>query len=84
MKKMTVIFAALLLATTGAVAEEATKDLTIAAAEVSGKTVWVETSEDAQRHLQEDLAAKTKELDDAVNAKLEQELADRLEEELGL
>ncbi len=84
MKKTTVIFAALLLATTGAVAEEATKDLTIAAAEVSSKTVWVETSEDAQRHLQEDLAAKTKELDDAVNAKLEQELADRLEEELGL
>lgn len=84
MKKTTVIFAALLLATTGAVAEEATKDLTIAAADVSSKTVWVETSEDAQRHLQEDLAAKTKELDDAVNAKLEQELADRLAEELGL
>lgn len=84
MKKTIVILAALLLATTGAVAEEATKDLTIAAAEVSSKAVWIETSEDAQRHLQEDLAAKTKELDEAVNAKLEQALADRLAEELGL
>ena len=84
MKKTAVIFAALLLATTGAFAKEVTKDLTIAAAEVSTKAVWIETDEDAQRHLQEDLAAKTKELDEAVNAKLEEKLAAQLAQELGL
>lgn len=84
MKNTTFIFAALLLATTGALAEEATKELTIAAAEVSTKAVWVETDEDAQRHLQESLAAKTKELDEAVNAKLEKKLAEQLAEDLGL
>jgi len=84
MKKTTVIFAALLLATTGALAEEAAEDLTIAAAEVSAKAVWIETDEDAQRHLQEDLAAKTKELDEVVNAKLEEKLAEQLAQKLGL
>jgi len=86
MKKTALIFAALIVVATGAVADEATKtkELTIAAADVSNKTAWIETNEDVQRHLQEDVAAKTKELADAVNAGLEQKLAAKLAQDFGL
>lgn len=81
MKKTALIFAALVFTTASTIADEATKDLTIAAAQISAKQTWIETEEDAQRHLQEDLAIKTKELGDKINAKLEQKLANELAQE---
>lgn len=81
MKKTALIFAALIFTTASAIADEATKELTLAAAQISAKQGWVETEEDAQRHLQEDLAIKTQDLGDKINAKLEKELADELAQE---
>lgn len=78
MKKITLIFAALILTTAGAFADEVTKDLTLAAAQMNTKQAWIETEEDAQRHLTEDLATKTRDLGEKINAQLEQKLADQL------
>lgn len=85
MKKNALVFATLLLTATGAFADEATnKDLTLAAADIGVKTVWVETQEDAEARLAEELAAKTDSLNEKANANLEQKLEAKLAQELAL
>lgn len=85
MKKTALVFATLLLTATGAFADEAqTKDLTLAAAEIGVKTVWVETQEDAEARIAEELAAKTDALNEKANANLEQKLEAKLAQEFAL
>lgn len=85
MKKVTFLLS-ILLASTAVFADETAenKNLTLAAAEASAKTAWVETEEDAQLRLNDDLAAKTEVLTEKLNAKLEKQLEEKLSKELGL
>jgi cadmium resistance protein CadD (predicted permease) len=83
MKKTALIFATLVLTATGAFADEATNNqLTLAAADLGVKTAWVETQEDADARIAEELVAKTDALNDEVNTKLEQKLEAKLAQEL--
>lgn len=50
------------------------KTLTLAVAELQNKVVWVETEEDAQKRINDDLAEKNQVLLDKVTAQLEQKL----------
>lgn len=85
MKKTALIFATLVLAATGAVAEETTNtQLTLAATDVGVKTAWVETQEDADARITEELAVKTDVLNEKANAKLEQKLEAKLVQEFAL
>ena len=85
MKKTALIFATLVLTATGAVAEETTNtQLTLAAADVGVKTAWVETQEDADARITEELAVKTDVLNEKANAKLEQKLEAKLAQEFAL
>ena len=85
MKKTALIFATLVLAATGAFADEATNpQLTLAAADVGVKTAWVETQEDADARIADELAAKTDVLNEQANAKLEQKLEAKLAQEFAL
>lgn len=85
MKKTALIFATLVLTATGAFADEATNtELTLAAADLGVKTAWVETQEDAETRIVEELAAKTDVLNDKANAKLEQKLEAKLAQEFVL
>lgn len=85
MKKTTLVFATLLLTATGAFADEATNtDLTLAAADLGVKTAWVETQEDAETRIAEELAVKTEVLNDKANAKLEQKLEAKLASQFAL
>lgn len=52
----------------------AEKTLTLAVAELQNKVVWVETEEDAQKRINDDLAEKNQILLDKVTAQLEQKL----------
>ena len=85
MKKTSLIFAALTLASTLAFAEQATEtnaQLTLAAADLSAKSTWVETEEDVQLRLEEDLSDNTDMINAKINAKLEKQLAERLARDL--
>ncbi|MDF3012305.1 MAG: hypothetical protein K0Q78_509 [Cellvibrio sp.] len=83
MKNTALIFATLILTATGAFADEATNNqLTLAAADVGVKTAWVETQEDADARIADELSAKTDALNDQVNAKLEQKLEAKIAQEL--
>ncbi|MCE3254441.1 MAG: hypothetical protein K0Q67_3461 [Cellvibrio sp.] len=83
MKNTAMIFATLILTATGAFADEATNNqLTLAAADVGVKTAWVETQEDADARIADELSAKTDALNDQVNAKLEQKLEAKIAQEL--
>lgn len=83
MKNTTLIFATLLLTATGAFADEATNNqLALAAADVGVKTAWVETQEDADARIADELSAKADALNDQVNAKLEQKLEAKIAQEL--
>jgi hypothetical protein len=85
MKKTLLTFAALLITATSAFADEATNnDLTLAAADLGVKTAWVETQEDAEARIAEELAAKTDVLTDKANAKLEERLEAKLEQKFDL
>ncbi len=85
MKKTALIFATLILTATGAFAEEATNtQLTLAAADVGVKTAWVETQEDADVRIADELAEKTDVLNEKANAKLEQKLEAKLAQEFAL
>jgi cadmium resistance protein CadD (predicted permease) len=85
MKKTALVFATLILTATSVFADEATNtELTLAAADVGVKTAWVETQEDAEARIAEELAAKTDELTDKANAKLEQKLEAKLAQEFAL
>lgn len=85
MKKTALIFATLVLTATGAFADQATNtEFTLAAADLGVKTVWVETQEDAETRIAEELATKTDVLNDKANAKLEQKLEAKLAQEFAL
>lgn len=85
MKKTALVFATLILTATGAFADKGTNtELTLAAADLGVKTAWVETREDAEARIAEELAAKTDALNDKANAKLEQKLEAKLAQEFAL
>lgn len=85
MKKTALIFATLVLTATGAFAEEATNtQLTLAAADLGVKTAWVETQEDADARIADELTEKTEVLNEKANAKLEQQLEAKLAQEFAL
>ena len=85
MKKTALVFATLLVTATGAFADEAqTTDLTLAAADIGIKTAWVETQEDAEARIAEELAAKTDTLNEKANANFEQKLEAKLAQEFAL
>lgn len=75
MKKTALIFATLVLTATSAFADEPTNtELTLAAADLGVKTAWVETQEDAEARIADELTAKTEVLNEKANATLEQKL----------
>ena len=79
MKKTALVLITLLFTATGAVADQATNnDLTLAAADLGVKTAWVETQEDADLRITEELTEQTDALNDKINAKLEQQLEIKL------
>jgi cadmium resistance protein CadD (predicted permease) len=85
MKKTALVFATLLLTATGAFADEATNnDLTLAAADIGIKTAWVETQEDAEARIAEELAVKIDVLNEKANANFEQRLEAKLAQEFAL
>jgi hypothetical protein len=72
-----------LLAANLALADVAKEDgLTLAAAELQNKVVWVETEEDAQERINDDLAEKNQVLLDKLTAQLEQKLEAKTQEKL--
>lgn len=58
------------------------KSLTIAVAELQNKAVWVETEEDAQNRINDDLVEKNQVLLDKVTVQLEQKLEAQTQERL--
>lgn len=79
MKKTALVFATLLLTATGAYADEAkNQELTLAAANVGVKATWVETQEDVEARIADELTAKEDALNDQAQAKLEEQLEAKL------
>lgn len=80
MKKLALILTTLLVATTAFADEAANKntELTLAAAELSAKTTWVETKEDAELRINQELAEKADDMNAKINAKLEKQLEEKL------
>lgn len=76
----------LLVATAGAKATDVAENtnLTLAVADIKAKTVWVETEEDVQLRLSEDLEEKADTINAKINAKLEQQLEAKLAKDLGI
>jgi hypothetical protein len=56
--------------------------LTIASAELQNKAVWVETEEEAQKRITDDLDEKNQALLDKLNAQLEQKLETKAQTQL--
>jgi hypothetical protein len=85
MKKTSLLLIALFV-TTGAFADEAdkSKNLTLAATEASAKAAWIETEEDAELRLNEELTEKAEVLNAEINAKLEKQLEAKLSKEFGI
>lgn len=77
--KKTLVLLATLLATTGVNADEL-KDqaLTLAAADIGVKTAWVETQEDVEARVAEELDQKTEMLNEKANAILDAQLEAKL------
>lgn len=85
MKKTALIFATLVLTATSAFADEPTNtELTLAAADLGVKTAWVETQEDAEARIADELTAKTEVLNEKANATLEQKLEAKIAQEFAL
>ena len=85
MKKTALIFATLALTATSAFADELTNtELTLAAADLGVKTAWVETQEDAEARIADELTAKTEVLNEKANATLEQKLEAKIAQEFAL
>ena len=85
MKKTALLFATLVLTATGAFADEATNtELTLAAADLGVKTAWVETQEDAEARIADELTAKTEVLNEKANATLELKLEAKIAQEFAL
>lgn len=89
MKKIALVLASLLLSA-GVLANEEQASieqplaLTLAAANLSNKSVWIETEEDVQLRLTEDLADKAEVINAKISSQLEQQLEDKLTKQLGL
>ncbi len=83
MKKLALVLTTLFVANV-AFADEAnnTETLTLAAADLNKASNWVETKEDAELRLSEQLADKADALNAKINAKLEKQLEDKLAAEL--
>ncbi len=77
--KKTALLLVTLLAATGAYADEA-KDqaLALAAADIGVKTAWVETQEDAEARIAEELDQKIDALTEKAGAKLDEQLEAKL------
>jgi len=76
-------FTTLTLATAGAHANQINdQTLTLAAADLGVKTAWVETQEDADARIAEELTEDTNALNEKVNAALEQKLDAKIAAEL--
>jgi hypothetical protein len=85
MKKTTLIFATLLLTAAGAYADDAkNQELTLAAADVGVKATWVETQEDAEARIADELTIKEDALNDKAHAKLEEQLEAKLAKQFEL
>ncbi|HTF96182.1 MAG TPA: hypothetical protein VL995_08625 [Cellvibrio sp.] len=77
--KKTAIFLVTLLTATGTFAGEANDQaLSLAAADVGVKTAWVETQEDVETRISEELDQKTDVLNEKANAKLDEQLEAKL------
>jgi hypothetical protein len=84
MKKLTLALTALLL-TNGAFANDAdNQNLTLAAADIKSNAVWVETLEDVQLRLDDELTEKADVLNAQISLKLQQQLELKVTQELGL
>lgn len=84
MKKFTVLLSVLLIAAGVQAEEAAEKNLTLAATEANVKAAWVETEEDAQLRLNDEVNEKTDALTAQINAKLEKQLEEKLSKDLGI
>lgn len=82
--KNTLALVVTLFAANLAFADQAAKQesLTLAAAELQSKAVWVETEEEAQKRINEDLDKKSQVLLDKLNAQLEQKLETKTQNQL--
>jgi hypothetical protein len=79
MKNTALLFATLLLTATGAYADDTkNQELTLAAADAGVKATWVETQEDVEARIAEELTAKEDALNDQAHAKLEEQLEAKL------
>lgn len=67
-----------------ALADETAKQegLTLAAAELQSKAAWVETEEEAQKRIDDDLAEKNQVLLDKLNLQLEQKLEEKTQKNI--
>jgi basic membrane lipoprotein Med (substrate-binding protein (PBP1-ABC) superfamily) len=74
--KNTLVLVISLFAANLVLANETAKQegLTLAAAELQSKAAWVETEEEAQKRINDDLEEKNQALLDKLNAQLEQKL----------
>lgn len=85
MKKTVLIFATLALTATSAFADDLTNtELTLAAANLGVKTAWVETQEDAETRIADELTAKTEVLNEKASVTLEQKLEAKIAQEFAL
>jgi hypothetical protein len=82
--KNTLALVITLFAANLAFADQAAKQesLTLAAAELQSKVTWVETEEEAQKRIADDLEEKNQALLDKLNAQLEQKLEAKAQNEL--
>lgn len=77
MKKIALLLATLL--STGVYADEVNdQTLALAAADIGVKTAWVETQEDVEARIAEELDQKTDALNEQANAKLDAQLEAKL------
>jgi len=82
--KNTLVLVVTLFAANLAFANQTAKQesLTLAAAEFQSKAVWVETEEEAQKRINDDLDKKNQALLDRLNEQLEQKLEAKAQNEL--
>ncbi len=78
MKKTAILLVTLLTATSVFAEEVNDQPLSLAAADVGVKTAWVETQEDVEARISEELDQKTDVLSEKANAKLDEQLEAKL------
>lgn len=78
-------FTTLTLATAGAQANDIhNQSLTLAAADLGVKTAWVDTQEDVEARIADELTAKEDALNDKAHAKFEEQLEAKLAKQFEL